>query len=101
MSALYNSLQDEGWNGKSLDRIQKLIDYTDVHVDSDGEVDGLDEQIASLKEDFPHFFKRARMKEAAKEVADTKTVGGGRKTAPAAETNLNWTERLKAELYKR
>lgn len=100
LAAVPTSLNDAGWNGKSLDRIIKLLDFDDIHIDSDGEIDGLDDQITALKEDFPHFFKRARMKEAAKEVADTKTVGGGRKTAPAAETNLNWTERLKAELYK-
>lgn len=101
LSAVPNALNDAGWNGKSLERIIRLLDLDEIHVDSDGEIDGLAEQVTELQKDFPHFFRRTRMKEAAKEVADTKTVGGGRKTAPAAETNLNWTERLKAELYKR
>lgn len=101
MAAVPDALNEAGWNGRNMARILRLLDLDEVHVDSDGEIDGLTEQIAELQEEFPEFFKRTRMKEAAKKVADTKTVGGGRKTAPAAETNLNWTERLKAELYKR
>lgn len=100
LAAVPTSLNDAGWNGKSLDRIIKLLDFDEIHIDSDGEIDGLEEQITSLKEDFPHFFKRARMKEAAKEVADTKTVGGSRKQAPPANETLSWTDRLKADLYR-
>lgn len=100
MSAVPEALNEAGWNGKNLPRMLKLLDLDEIHVDTDGEVDGLTDQIAELKADFPEFFKRTRMKEAVKEVADTKTVGGGRKKAPAAETNLDWTERLKQELYR-
>jgi hypothetical protein len=78
----------------------RLLDLDEIHVDSDGEIDGLTDQITELKADFPEFFKRQRMKDAAKEVADTKTVGGSRKAAPPANENLSWTDRLKADLYK-
>jgi hypothetical protein len=100
LAAVPTALNEAGWNGRNLERMIKLLDLDDIHVDSDGEIDGLQDQIDSLKEDFPEFFKRQRMKEAAKEVADTKTVGGGRKTAPTADTNMSWTDRLKADLYR-
>ncbi len=95
ISAVPAALNDAGWNGRNLDRMLKLLDLDDIQVDSDGEIDGLQDQIDELKKDFPEFFKRQRMKEAAKEVADTKTVGGGKKTAPAADADLDWTARLK------
>lgn len=99
LSAVPTALNDAGWNGRNLERMIKLLDLDEIEVDSDGEIDGLTDQIEELKKDFPEFFKRQRMKEAVKEVADTKTVGGGAKKAPASETNLDWTNRLKAQLY--
>lgn len=100
MAAVPEALSEAGWNGKNLSRMLRLLDLDEIHVDSDGEIDGLNDQIAELKADFPEFFKRQRMKEAAKEVADTKTVGGSRKKAPASTENLSWTDRLRNELYK-
>jgi hypothetical protein len=100
MAAVPEALSEAGWNGKNLSRMLRLLDLDEIHVDSDGEIDGLTDQITELKADFPEFFKRQRMKDAAKEVADTKTVGGSRKAAPPANENLSWTDRLKADLYK-
>lgn len=99
MAAVPDALSEAGWNGKNLPRMLKLLDLDEIHVDSDGDIDGLTDQIAELKADFPEFFKRQRMREAAKEVADTKTVGGGRKNAPASKEDLDWTSRLKNQLY--
>lgn len=99
MAAVPDALTEAGWNGRNLPRMLKLLDLDEIHVDSDGDIDGLVDQITELKADFPEFFKRQRMKEAAKEVADTKTVGGGRKKAPAAKDDLDWTSRLKSQLY--
>jgi hypothetical protein len=99
MAAVPDALTEAGWNGRNLPRMLKLLDLDEIHVDSDGDVDGLNDQIAELKADFPEFFKRTRMREAAKEVADTKTVGGGRKKAPAAKEDQDWTSRLKSQLY--
>lgn len=100
MAAVPEALNEEGWNGKNLERMLRLLDLDSVEVDSDGEIDGLKDQVAELKKDFPEFFKRTRMREAAKEVADTATVGGGTKKAPAAQADLDWTERLKQTLYQ-
>lgn len=84
IAAVPEALEDAGWNGRNMNRMLKLLDLDSVDVDSDGEVDGLKDQIEELKKDFPEFFKRQRMKEAAKEIADTKTIGGGKKKAPEA-----------------
>lgn len=39
------------------DRLIKLIDHDELDIDDDGEVDGLDDAIEELKEDYPELFK--------------------------------------------
>lgn len=100
ISEVPSALEEAGWNGKNLPRMIKLLDLDAVEVDADGvDADALNEQVAELKRDFPEFFKRARMKEAAKDVADTAAVGGGQKKAPASEEDMDWKDRLRAQLY--
>lgn len=101
VSAVPEALSDAELNPKYLKRALKHLDLNSVEVDSDGDVEGLVEQIESLKDDFPEFFKRTRMKDAAKAVADTKTVGGGKKEVAASEGNLDFATRLKNQLYKK
>lgn len=96
-----SALEEAGWNGKNLPRMIKLLDLDSLSIDDSGiDPDELNEQVAELKRDFPEFFKRARMKDAAKEVADTKTVGGGKKQAPASEEDLDWKTRMKLQLQQ-
>lgn len=99
IAAVPTALQDEGWNGKNLPRILKLIDMDNVTVDEDGDVDGLLEEIEELKKDFPEFFKRTRMKDAAKDIPNATAVGGGTKTAGSSDKELSWTDQLKASIY--
>jgi hypothetical protein len=99
ISEVPSALEEAGWNGKNLPRMIKLLDLDAVEVDSDGvDVETLTSQVAELKKDFPEFFKRARMREVAKEVADTETVGGGNKKAPASQEDQDWKERLRSQL---
>lgn len=96
-----NALEDAGWNGKNLPRMIKLLDLDSLTIDDSGiDPDELNEQVAELKRDFPEFFKRARMRDAAKEVADTKTVGGGKKQAPASEEDMDWKTRMRLQLQQ-
>lgn len=100
IAAVPEALDDAGWNGRNLPRMLKLLDLDSIEVDSDGEVDGLKEQIDELKKDFPEFFKRQRMKDAAKEVADTAAVGGGKKkVAPQAEAK-DWASTIAEALSR-
>lgn len=99
IAAVPTALQEEGWNGKNLQRILKLMDLDNVSVDEDGEVDGLFEEIEELKKDFPEFFKRTRMKDAAKDIPDAKAVGGGKKTAAPAQKDQSWVDQLKGSIY--
>mgnify|MGYP001120034731 CR=1 FL=1 len=98
ISAVPTALEEAGWNGRNMPRMLKLLDLDNVEVDSDGEVDGLQDQIDELKKDFPEFFKRQRMKDAAKEASSTKTVGGGAKQAPASEEHLDFATRIRNQL---
>jgi hypothetical protein len=95
------ALEEAGWNGKNLPRMIKLLDLDSVEIDDDGvDIDALSRQVTELKKDFPEFFKRARMKDAAKEVADTGAVGGGKKKAPASEEDLDWKDRMRLQLQR-
>jgi hypothetical protein len=93
MTAIPEALNTEGWNGKALPRILKLLDLDTLEVDEDG-VTGLDDQVQELKNDFPEFFKRTRMKEAAEKVADRKTAGGGTKQTSPAKVDGTWAENI-------
>ena len=96
-----SALEEAGWNGKNLARMTRLLELDDLEIDSDGiDADGLAAKVDSLKKDFPEFFRRTRMKDAVKEVADTGTVGGGKKQAPASEEDLDWKARMKLQLQR-
>jgi hypothetical protein len=95
------ALEEAGWNGKNLPRMIKLLDLNSVDIDDDGvDAEALSSQVAELKKDFPEFFKRQRMKDAAKDIADTGAVGGGKKKAPASEEDLDWKARMKLQLTR-
>jgi hypothetical protein len=98
MSAIPEALNSEGWNGKAMPRILKLLDLDAIEVDEDG-IDGLEDQITELKNDFPEFFRRTRMKEAAEKVADRKTAGGGTKKTSPAKQEGTWAENIARALH--
>lgn len=95
------ALDTAGWNGKNLPRMIKLLDLDSIEIDEDGvDYDALEAQVTELKKDFPEFFKRSRMKDAAKEVADTSVAGGGKKQAPASTEGMDWKTRMKLQLQQ-
>lgn len=61
---------EAGMKAERMDRAFRLLDLDDLDVKEDGSVDGLDDQIAELKEDFPEFFPRRR----------TQSIDGGDKS---------------------
>lgn len=69
-SAAKTALVEAGLVG-SPDRLLKMLDHDDIDVDEDGEVSGLDDQIADLKADYPELFTKKIVKTS---------VDGGRRT---------------------
>lgn len=96
-----SALEEAGWNGKNLPRMIKLLDLDALEIDQDGiDADQLKAHVDDLKKDFPEFFKRARMKDVAKDLPDTGAVGGGKKQAPASEEELDWKARMRNQLTR-
>lgn len=73
-----------------LDRMLKLIDLDELEVGDDGEVTGLDSQVAQIKADYPEFFERPRPP------ARPKADAADRKPEPAKPKSS--AERLAASL---
>jgi Phage minor structural protein GP20 len=71
-SAARASLVAAGLVG-SPDRLLKMLDHDDLEVDDDGEVSGLDEQVADMKAEYPEVFTKKPVKIAS--------VNGGRRTS--------------------
>jgi hypothetical protein len=89
--AIYSGLATAGVPAGQLARVARLIDASAVSVDEDG-VEGLAEQIESLKADYADFFKRPRAK-----ATDAAVVGSGRKAVtPAVDADP-----LKAQILAR
>lgn len=63
--AVAAGLADAGWNGKGANLIERMIDLSELEIDDEGEVIGLESQIADVKTEMPEWFKKARPKSAA------------------------------------
>lgn len=65
------------------ERLLRLVDIDSLDVDDDGEVDGLDDEIDRLREDYPELFKRRRGGRV--ETGDRSDGKGSRKPMTATE----------------
>lgn len=61
----------------SPDRFLKMLDHDDLEVDDDGEVSGLDEQVADMKTEYPELF--------AKKPTKNSRIDGGRRTSVSGD----------------
>lgn len=87
------ALLEAGFDGdrKAAKELTRLLDLDGLEVDDDGEVDGLDDAIADLKERYPRLFKdadeeRRPVKKAVRKV-DTRPAGGGRREGGTAKSS--------------
>lgn len=92
--AIYAELLNAGVNPKRVDAVMKFLDVSEMSFDDDG-IEGLSDQIADLKEDYPEFFKRERMK-----TSDASVVGAGRKTASGATETKTWQDDIRDRFNK-
>lgn len=84
-SALLSAGYQVGKDGTIPDTFLRLIDRDAVEVDDDGEIDGLDEQVADLKRDYPERFKRKRTGPGDTGKADREDSGGKALSASARQ----------------
>jgi hypothetical protein len=73
---------------QSLSKVMKFIDIDKVEIDEQGNLTGVDEQIAELKEEFPEWFRRRTTTPTTQNVD-----GGGRRRAPAPKPRT-WAEQV-------
>jgi len=94
-TAAKSALADAGWNGKGASVIERMIDPSEIEIGDDGEIIGLDEQIADIKADMPEWFKQARAPRRVKPAGSSADVDGADKSSakPAAEP-VGWLQRL-------
>lgn len=72
-------LKDAGFTGtkEQAAKLSKLLDLDDLDVDEDGEIDGLEDAVADLKDQFPALFSEAK---AAEEKPKTPKLETGPKS---------------------
>ncbi|WP_328932629.1 MULTISPECIES: phage scaffolding protein [unclassified Streptomyces] len=88
-AAIYSGLAQAGVPAGQLDRMARIIDADSIAVDEDG-VEGLTEQIESLRTDYPELFKRQRQK-----APDANVVGAGKKTVSKSSESGSWQDEVK------
>lgn len=113
-TAATNALREAGFSGTpaQMDRILRMIDPNDLDVviDEDTfEIDGLDEAIAGLRDDFPKLFedeerptrRRTVTKSTpARRASGARDVDGGERGRPAKKTG-GWVDQVVAQWDKR
>lgn len=94
------ALAEAGWNGQGAGIIERMIDIGDVELDDEGEIIGLDEQVAEVKQSMPGWFKATRNTtrrvKAANGAADVD--GGDKVTKPPAAEPVGWLQRLENQI---
>lgn len=76
------ALAEAGVPSEKLTRALKLIDMDALEVDDDGDVDGLDGEVDSLRESFAELFPVKQEPGARRAVAGKVKVGGGQTAEP-------------------
>lgn len=113
-AAATNALREAGFKGTpaKMDRLLRMIDPNelDVVLDEDEfEIDGLEEAVANLRDDFPELFedpderprRRAATKSTpARRASGARDVDGGERGRPAKKTG-GWAEQIAARMDRR
>lgn len=91
---IYAELVNAGVHPKRVDAVLRFLDMDEISFDDDG-IEGLTEQIADLKEDYPEFFKRERMK-----ASDASVIGAGSKTVSSSNATQSWEDVVRDRFNK-
>ncbi len=93
-SAAKSALAEAGWNGKAANVIERMIDLSEIEIGDDGEVIGLEEQIAEIKSDMPEWFKQARQKRVRPAGSSADVDGADKGNAKPPAEPVGWLQRL-------
>jgi hypothetical protein len=109
-----NALRDAGFNGSpaKMEKILRLIDPDDLDViveDGTFEIEGLDDAIASIRDDFPELFPAAepvrtrttgtgRARTGARRASGAGDVDGGGRGRTAKKAQGGWIEQMVARM---
>jgi len=87
--AARGALASAGVDQSKLNKAIRLLDLDDLDLSDDDEVDGLDDQIEELKEEFPELFapKEDRTNGHGRRIP--RVNGAGRQAAPKAKTSAD------------
>jgi len=91
-------LKDAGFTGtkEQAAKLSRLLDLDDLDVDEDGEIEGLEDAVADLKDQFPALFAEAK---AADEKLRTPKLESGPK--PATGSIKTSTDKVAEERFNR
>jgi hypothetical protein len=99
--AAENAFTKAGWAGENLALAMRMIDPSrvDVEFDDDGQpsIDGLEEQIEEVKNDFPMLFRGNGKRAARQRAGGVREVDGGNRERPPAQ-KLTWDQKLSRQL---
>lgn len=100
--AVAAELAAAGWNGKGAGLIERMIDLGDLEIDDDGEVIGLAEQVADVKNEMPDWFRKPRSTRQTTTGANggAREVDGGDKRGqqPKPKESNGWLTRISAQI---
>lgn len=80
---------------KGVDKLMRLIDTDDIEVDENGEIDGLDEQVESIKADFEELFNPGS---SPRRQTNKRNIDGADKGGSGTSVKLTSQERLARQL---
>jgi hypothetical protein len=96
--AARSALAEAGWAGKNIGLALRLLDPNDVDFDpKTRELTGLEEQIMSIKEEFPDWFKpQGRQSQPRTRRGAAEIDGGKRRSTRTDEQPRGWAEEIEA-----
>lgn len=98
--ALKNALTDAGWTGDGEARIKSMLDMDDVDI-VDGKVVGLDEQIAEIAGDIPHWFNKNSGGQKRTQRRGAAEVDGGARATKSAASTKSWLDKVDDQMTGR
>lgn len=92
------ALTSAGWNGNGAGVIEKMIDLSEIQIDDDGNVLGIDEQVLEIKNVMPSWFKQPRAKREKPAGSAADVDGGDKGSAPPLPETKSWLTRINDQI---